>query len=238
MNKASAALADVYKRQGNDSLYGLGGNDTLEAGMGNDLLDGGAGTDQLAGGKGDDIYLVDNVSDVVTESSAADGKDLVKASVSWTLGANVEKLELTGTANLMGTGNTLANIITGNSGDNVLNGLGGVDSLNGGEGSDLYLFGLPAEHSSAEIADAGSTGVDEVRFAATSAGTLKLYAGDTGIERLVIGTGSDAVANSAGTIALNVDASPLSNAITMIGNAGANILTGTAFACLLYTSWC
>ncbi|MBL8406745.1 MAG: M10 family metallopeptidase C-terminal domain-containing protein [Candidatus Accumulibacter sp.] len=215
---------------GNDSLYGLGGNDTLEAGMGNDLLDGGTGTDQLAGGKGDDIYLVDNVSDVVTESSAADGKDLVKASVSWTLGANVEKLELTGTANLMGTGNTLANIITGNSGDNVLNGLGGVDSLNGGEGSDLYLFGLPAEHSSAEIADAGSSGVDEVRFTATRAGTLKLYAGDTGIERLVIGTGSDAVANSAGTVALNVDASPLSNAITMIGNAGANILTGTAFA--------
>jgi hypothetical protein len=59
----------------------------------------------------------------------------------------------------------------------------------------------------AEFADTGSTGIDEVRFADTTAGTLKLYAGDRGIERVVLGTGTGEVATSTGTVALNIDAS-------------------------------
>jgi serralysin len=215
---------------GIDRLYGLGGNDTLNAGLGNDLLDGGAGADQMLGGSGNDVYLVDDSGDVVTESSTTGGTDLVRASASWAMSANVENLQLEGTADLMGTGNTLANSITGNSGNNVLNGQAGIDTMNGGEGSDIYLIGAASEHAAAEISDSGSTGVDEVRFAATSAGTLKLFAGDRGIEQVVLGTGTAAVATTTGTTALNVDASALTKAITLVGNDGANILTGTAYA--------
>ena len=45
------------------------------------------------------------------------------------LGANVEDLELTGTAKLNGTGNTGNNGMTGNSGNNKLSGLGGNDLI-------------------------------------------------------------------------------------------------------------
>jgi Ca2+-binding RTX toxin-like protein len=114
--------------------------------------------DQMLGGSGDDVYLVDDSGDVVTESSATGGKDLVRASVPGPCRPTSKTCNWTGTADLMGTAIRLANSITGNSGDNVLNGLGGVDTMNGGEGSDIYLIGAAAEHSSAEIADAGSTG--------------------------------------------------------------------------------
>jgi Ca2+-binding RTX toxin-like protein len=60
---------------------------------GNNVLDGGAGADTMTGGAGNDTYLVDNAGDVVTEQ-AGEGLDTVQSSVSWTLGANVETLQL------------------------------------------------------------------------------------------------------------------------------------------------
>ena len=52
---------------------------------------------------------------VVIEAAAA-GTDQVLSSIDYTLGANVENLELTGIADLAGTGNALANAISGGSG--------------------------------------------------------------------------------------------------------------------------
>jgi len=60
----------------------------------------------------------------------------VFASLNWILGAELEELILSGTANLNGTGNALGNIITGNSGNNSLSGGVGNDSLVGGRGND------------------------------------------------------------------------------------------------------
>ena len=85
---------------------------------------------------GDDTYIVDNVGDVVDED-AGEGTDQVNASVSYTLGANVENLTLTGAAAINGTGNGIANTITGNAAANQLFGGGGNDDLNGGAGADL-----------------------------------------------------------------------------------------------------
>jgi len=114
-------------------------------------------------------------------------------------------------------------------GNDVLVGGAGNDTVDGGSGSDLYLVESAAHHTVAEFSDSGAGGVDEVRFAAAKASTLVLFAGDTGIERVVLGTGAGAIAVTSGTVANRVDASKAPNALALVGNAGGNTLTGTAF---------
>ncbi len=106
---------------------------------GDNLLDGGAGADALSGGGGGDTYIVDNAGDTVAEA-ANEGDDTVRASVSFTLGADIENLILTGSANIAGAGNGLANVLIGNTGNNILTGAGGDDQIDGGEGHDTALF--------------------------------------------------------------------------------------------------
>ncbi|WP_225204539.1 calcium-binding protein [Novosphingobium huizhouense] len=131
---------------GADTLRGLGGNDRLEGGLGNDTLDGGAGADLMIGGRGSDTYYVDNAGDVVIESSFRDpvsgkplgGNDRVVSSVDYRLPDLVERLTLTGSADLHAFGNGLDNVIVGNSGDNFIFGAGGSDRLTGGGGADTF----------------------------------------------------------------------------------------------------
>ncbi|MCO8314544.1 hypothetical protein, partial [Pseudomonas mandelii] len=71
-------------------------------------LDGGTGADLMIGGNGNDTYIVDNLKDAITETSTLVSEvDTVRSSVSWTLGANLENLTLTGSDHLNGVGNTL-----------------------------------------------------------------------------------------------------------------------------------
>ncbi len=124
---------------GNDSLIGSAGNDSLLGGAGNDTLSGGLGTDTLAGGAGNDTYLLPS-GDVIQES-AGGGLDTVQSAGNAVLAAEVEQLLLTGTANVRGTGNTLANTLVGNSGNNQLSGLTQADLLQGGAGNDTLIGG-------------------------------------------------------------------------------------------------
>lgn len=124
---------------GASRLSGGAGNDTLIGGSGNDYLDGGTGADTMTGGIGDDTYIVDDPNDVVVELPNG-GNDQVLSSISYSLGANVENLRLTGTTAINGTGNELNNLIYGNAADNVLSGGDGADQLFGGDGRD-YLDG-------------------------------------------------------------------------------------------------
>jgi trimeric autotransporter adhesin len=170
-------LTDPTKLAGNDSIIGdtfdnaisgFAGNDTLVGNAGNDRLDGGLGADNMNGGVGDDYYIVDSAADIVTESIAKlatgtvitpanaalnGGIDTVQASISYTLGTNVDNLILTNVTpaiapaitpsnNLTGTGNTLDNNLTGNDGNNLLSGLAGNDTLTGGAGNDTLDGGL------------------------------------------------------------------------------------------------
>ena len=126
---------------GNDSLLGGVGNDSLDGGAGNDSLDGGSGTDRMVGGAGTDIYRVDNGGDVVVESSTG-GTDTVNSSVTYRLGDFLERLTLSGSGAINGTGNTANNVVTGNGGANLLSGLAGLDTLSGGAGDDRLFGGL------------------------------------------------------------------------------------------------
>lgn len=134
---------DANHLVGNDSnnqLYGYAGDDTLVGNGGNDVLDGGTGNDIMQGGSGNDIYYVDSPADVVQED-AGNGIDKVISSVSYTLAANVENLELSaGPYPLTGHGNSLDNVLIGDGAEDVLYGLAGNDTLIGGAGRQ-YLYG-------------------------------------------------------------------------------------------------
>jgi Ca2+-binding RTX toxin-like protein len=153
---------------GADHLRGAGGNDVLWGGAGADKLDGGTGADTMYGGAGDDTYTVDDPGDQVIENPG-EGTDTVNASVSFTLGANVEKLYLKGTADIDATGNGDANTIKGNDGDNVITGGGGKDHLTGGAGADTFVFGA-ADASSADKITDFEHGVDRLQFAGSDYG--------------------------------------------------------------------
>ncbi|MDS3860474.1 calcium-binding protein [Thermosynechococcaceae cyanobacterium BACA0444] len=149
----------------NNTIIGNAGINTLNGGMGDDYLDGGAGADNLVGGIGNDTYLVDNIGDLVTETSTITTEiDTVYASVTHTLTSNVENLFLTGTSALSGTGNALANTMTGNTGNNTLDGSFGADVLLGGDGSDLLIGGAGNDNLT------GSNGNDFFRFNAPTEG--------------------------------------------------------------------
>ena len=123
---------------GNDQLNGGDDNDTLNGGIGTDTLNGGAGADTMAGGADNDIYVVDDAGDVVNEIAVGSGGiDRVDSSIGYTLGTNVENLNLTGGNTINGTGNALDNAIVGNNAANQLFGGGGIDVLTGNAGNDL-----------------------------------------------------------------------------------------------------
>lgn len=157
----------LYGADGKDKLYGDVGNDTLDGGNGDDILDGGEGADRMIGGAGNDVYYVDNVGDTVVETDKGGGTsvshgDTVISSISYVLPENVEKLTLTGSANLNATGNDLKNIIFGNSGNNILDGNGGNDELYGGAGADLMRGGQGSDiYDVDNVGDVVVEGIDD-----------------------------------------------------------------------------
>jgi Ca2+-binding RTX toxin-like protein len=193
-----------------DVILGLAGNDDLYGGLGNDLLDGGTGADRMAGGAGNDTYIVDNASDQIAESLNS-GIDLVRASVTHTLSANVENLTLTGSSAINGKGNSLKNSIIGNSAANILDGGAGADHLAGGVGNDTYII----DNAGDVVMELANQGIDTVRSSITH--TLV-----ANVENLTLN----------GSAAINGTGNSLANSLT--GNAAANVLDGGAGADKLY----
>ena len=180
---------------GDDTIEGNNYSDNLRSGSGRDLvfglggtdsLDGGVGGDTMVGGSGNDTYIVDNIGDRIAELSGQ-GIDLVKSSISYSLldtdgagasGGNVEKLTLTGTNAINGTGNSLLNTLSGNIAANTLKGLAGKDTLVGNGGNDTLYGGTGND------ALTGGLGADRFVFDTTPNVTSNL---DT-VKDFVVGT--------------------------------------------------
>jgi Ca2+-binding RTX toxin-like protein len=173
----------------------------------------------LYGGNGNDTYVVDNAGDVVVENGG-EGADLVRSSISYTLGANVENLTLIGSASINGTGNELNNILDGNGGNNTLDGAGGVDTLRGGLGDDIYIIDITATGALQDkITEAAGAGIDTIQLrGSASLGNAYVHKLGATIENLD--------ASAAGTTRLDLTGNTLSN--TLIGNDGDNVLNGGA----------
>ncbi len=233
---------------GNDTLIGGAGADTLRGGSGNDTLTGGvdastadSAADAMTGGTGDDTYNVTDTTDIVNEAASA-GIDLVNTTVTFALNdaasVGVDNLTLVGSANINGTGNSIANVITGNNGNNTLISGKGADSLVGGSGNDTLTGGADALTSDG-AADTMSGGIGDDTYNVTDT---------TDVINEVAGAGTDTV-NTTVTFALNDNASgntsigvenltlkgsgningtgnSLANTIT--GNIGNNTLSGLA----------
>lgn len=191
-------------------------DNTLVGNTANNTLNGGIGADLMQGGLGNDIYVVDNVSDVVIEN-VAEGTDTVQSSISYSLGANLENLTLTGTAAISGTGNELDNTLVGNSAANTLTGDLGNDSLNGGAGADLLIGGQGNDTYTIDqlgdtITENANEGADLVNVAIGTTGGS--YALGANLENATL----------TNTVAYTLSGNVLDNVLT--GNGAANTLNG------------
>jgi Ca2+-binding RTX toxin-like protein len=191
---------------GSDAINGTGNadNNIIIGNSAVNILDGGIGADTLIGGMGDDIYMVDNSLDVVTEA-VNEGVDSVQSSATYTLGANVENLTLTGTAAINGTGSIDNNTLTGNSAANILDGGAGADTLIGGFGDDIYVV----DNSLDTVIEWSSIDIDTVQSSIS-------YTLTANVENLIL----------TGTMDINGVGNWLNN--VLIGNDGVNILEGGA----------
>ncbi len=166
----------------NNILIGNFGVNSLNGGAGDDRLDGGASADSMTGGSGDDTYVVDTANDKTVEL-AGGGFDTVESSISWTLAAETERLFLTGSSALNGTGNASNNWLIGNDAANALNGGAGSDILLGRGGDDSLT------DSAGNNAFDGGSGNDVLRAAAGN----DFLAGGAGSDTLTLGGGADVV---------------------------------------------
>jgi Ca2+-binding RTX toxin-like protein len=214
MNFAGITLnqvAFIDGRGGNDTLTGSVGNDTIKGGDGNDALNGSTGADSLIGGLGDDIYVVDNAGDVVAEL-ASQGTDTIQTNRAYTLGSNIDKLLLTGTGNVTGIGNELANTLTGNGANNTLNGGTGADTMIGRAGDDTYVV----DNAGDRVTEGLGQGTDTAKSSVSLALAVN-------VEKLIL-TGAVAVNGTGNALANTLTGNGANN--TLSGGAGNDTLTG------------
>jgi Ca2+-binding RTX toxin-like protein len=213
-----------------DTITGNIGVNILKGLGGNDKLDGGANADTMFGGAGNDTYTVDNAGDIASEAGGT-GTDTVRSSLTFRLDGvqilgDVERLTLTGNANINGVGNALANLINGNDARNTLKGLDGNDTLNGNDGNDALDGGTGndtmnggigndkfyVDSSSDKVLEAVGEGTDTVLTTATF--TLKP---DVEVERLQVKVRTT-------TNSINLTGNEFGQ--TIIGNDGVNRISG------------
>ena len=223
------------------------------ANSGDDTLTSNTGVDTLVGGTvsgSNDLFVVNNASDVVTVGSTH-GTDTIESSVSYTASSNVADLELIGTGNIAGTGNSLANVLTASSGSDTLTAGTGAATMNGGGGNDIFVVNSASDvvqntytttndtlESSVtytlptNVNDLILTGTASLKGTANS-GTDTLTS-NTGVDTLVGGTGNDTFVVSNASDVVTDTSSTANNTIdssvtyTLPTDINSLVLTGTA----------
>lgn len=215
ISKSLGAHLENMTLAGEDPINATGNslNNVLIGNAAKNTLNGGAGADEMQGGAGDDSYYVDNAGDSVYEEEGQ-GLDRVISSISYTLGADMEDLQLSGTASTSATGNELANKLTGNSGANTLDGGEGDDELIGGLGADHMLGGqgddlYQIENTLDVVTELAGQGLDTVESTVT-------YTLASDVENLIL----------TGTAAIDGTGNELNNVLQ--GNTANNLLSGGA----------
>ena len=130
----------------------------------------------MGGGGGNDTYFVDQAGDLVVEGEDK-GIDKVVASISYTMTANVENLNITGAA-LTATGNDLDNVITGNDLNNTIDGGAGNDVMRGGLGNDYYIVSQDGDR----VSESTDSGYDTVQSSVS-------FSLGSNVEELYLGSG-------------------------------------------------
>lgn len=223
----------------NNSLLGNAGNNTLNGLAGNDTLNGGAGTDVLNGGDGNDLYIVDSITDAITDSL---GTDAVQSTVSYSIVSKttIENLTLVGTGSLSGTGNTLSNVIAANNGDSILDGGLGSDTASYATATSAVTVAIKAGAQTT-----GGSGVDTLLSIENLIGSTyndiltgdsyaNILNGKTGNDTLNGGGGSDQLIGEAGNDRL----ADSSGDDTLNGGAGDDtyVISGTSGTVLIEDS--
>jgi len=183
-------------------IDGTSGPDTLEGTPGADTINGRGGDDVMMGLAGNDTYVVGQEGDQVLEA-VGDGRDTVKATVSFTLPIYVENLVLQSGRAINGTGNDLNNRLTGNAAKNTLNGRAGSDRMIGRDGNDTYVVDSKGD----AVIEVEGEGIDTVRASIS-------YTQRANVENLTL----------TGSAAINGTGNELANSIR--GNSARNVLRG------------
>ena len=212
---------------------------------GDDVIYGGGSFDNMGGGLGNDQFVVRNRDTTLIEN-AGEGEDTAYVTVDqFTLGANIEIVRMSGTAqrlNGSATGeqlvasSSIASTIFGNGGDDTLWSTGLADTLDGGDGddiirgqggADIMYGGLGNDQfvvfdSGAQIIEYSNGGYDTVYVASSS------FMLGTNIEvARLSAAGAVALFGSASSEALVANPGEAS---VLEGNGGDDTLYGSAFA--------
>ena len=203
----SSSANTIATGSGNDTIDGGGGADIINAGAGDDIvtyhgseisIDGNVGTDTLILAAGSSLTAVNFVVAAGSDQTTGD-------SVSVTNFENLDASVLT--TGIVVTGSAFANTIITGSGNDTIDGGGGTDVISAGAGNDTVSY------------YGGETSID----GGTGTNTLFLKAAAT----INLGNADQTTGDTANvTNFQNVDASALSQGVSITGSSGANVITG------------
>ena len=204
-------------------MLGNAASNTLAGDAGNDTINGGAGADTMSGGAGDDVYVVDSISDGVVEN-LGEGVDTIQASVTYTLGANLENLSLIGPSALNAMGNALNNVLRGSAANNILDGAAGADTMAGAAGNDTYVVDNAADVVTENTNEGSDTVQSWVSYSLGAnvenflmLGSVATHGSGNALDNTLTGNAANnVIAAGAGNDVLN----GAGGADTMIGGAG------------------